>query len=93
MAHKDASVARPDEGRELLADGRLADTGLADEHDEPAITTTGDRFEGSLQLAQFLFTANEWLLLRQACPGQVLLAGLIGSLWACVRSHGRCRAL
>ena len=93
MAYKDASVARADEARQLLAEGRLADTWLADEHDEPTITTTGDRLERSPQLAQLAFTPNEGLFLRRAFPGQLLLAGLIGSLWAYVPCHGRCRAL
>jgi hypothetical protein len=93
MAYKDASIARADEARELLAECGLADTWLADDHDEPAITTTRGRLECSLQLSQFAFTANEGLLQRQACSGQLLLVGLIGSLWECVPSHGRCRAL
>jgi hypothetical protein len=93
MADKYASVARADEARQLRAEGRLADTWLADEHDQPAITTTGDRLKCSPQLAQFALTANERLLLRQACSSQLLLGGLSGSLWACVPSHGRYRAL
>jgi hypothetical protein len=76
-----------------MAAGRLADTRLAGEHDEPAITTTGGRFKGNLQLAQFLFTANEGLLLRQAFPGQPLVAELISSRCVRVRCHLRCRAL
>jgi hypothetical protein len=93
MADEYASIARADEARELLAEGSLADTRLADEQHEPAITIIGHRLECVLKLLQLTYAADKGLLLRQAFPGQPLLAGLISSRCVRVQCHLRCRAL
>jgi hypothetical protein len=76
----------------LVAQRGLADARLADEQDEPAVTP-GRGIERPLELAQLILAAHKGLLQRQASPGQLLLAGLIGSRLVRVQSHERCRAL
>jgi hypothetical protein len=73
MAYEYASFARADDARQLLAESRLADTRLANQHDEPAVTASGSRLECSLQLAQLALTANEGLAISDRIFGQLWL--------------------
>jgi hypothetical protein len=74
---------------ELVAQRGLADTGLADEQDQRAVTFCS-RSERRLQSAKFSLAADETLSLGDLVLGQLRLNGLIGSRR--VRSHGLCRA-
>jgi hypothetical protein len=76
----------------LVAQRCLADTGLADEQDQRAVTFCR-RFERRLQLAKFSLAADEGLPLGKSVLSRQSLYGLIGCRWVRVPSHGWCRAL
>src|SRR5579862_8795136 len=75
------------ERAELIAQSGLSDTGLADQHDQRAVTRCG-RLEHRLQLAKLALAADEWRLLGQQVFRGRPLSRAVGRWETCVRRHG-----